>query len=292
MSLIAVDVSDNNASNYQTAIDGADIAIVKISEGVSYINPLANEQIDYAKSKNKLIGVYHFVVGTIDTTAQADYFYNNAKSYLDTPGIVPIFDFERPQGYPSITGDEPKVFLDRISALTGKDGILYIGHQDVVSGAYNWSDVAGKYPFWVAGYPSNDGSPYTQALQSWADANYFSNQSYNGINVAMWQFDSVPWDRSVFYGDHSAWLAIGGQGNEDNNDEALVSVKGEDDMLLFKSDINTEFGDAANVFLQTGTAVIKVDSPVTMGNLQKQGVPFTVMTKRNTESLIKKFGLV
>lgn len=221
MTLNVTDISGNNL-NYASFIKNYDAVIIKISEGVTYINPLANEQYQAAKSAGKRLGFYHFVVGGIDARRQAEYFYNNASNYLNEKGSLLVFDFEQPDGYPNLTGDEPKAFLDRLYELTGKRGLLYIGHKDVVSSKFNWYDIKGIYAMWVAGYPLNDGSPYSTELQQWADQNYFSNEAYNGQVVAMWQFDSVPHDRSIAYMDGDAWDKYGTKvGDTTNNDNGI-----------------------------------------------------------------------
>lgn len=286
--LNVADISVHN-SNYATAINENDGVIVKITEGLSYVNPLANEQYEAAKASGKLLGVYHFIVGGLDAVAQADYFYQNAANYINEDGTKVILDWEKPQDYPNLSGNEPAEFLARLIQLTGKIGSLYIGHEDVVSGAYNWSDVAGKYPLWVAGYPLNNGSPYTSNLQSWADNNYFSNLAYNGQIIEMWQYDSVPYDRSVFYGDRNAWITTGSKQGSSQQEQQTKKAQVKD-MLLFKSDIDTKFGAAANVYFQNDNSVIKVDSNDTFNQLKANGVPFAVFTRRNTESLIDANG--
>lgn len=62
------------------------------------------------------------------------------------------------------------------------------------------------------------------------------------------------------------------------------------DMLLFKSDIDTNFGSKNNVYLADNGVVIGIDSLDTFNELRSNGVPFTTMTKRNTESLINALG--
>ena len=69
-----------------------------------------------------------------------------------------------------------------------------------------------------------------------------------------------------------------------------TNKNGEKDMLLFKADKDTKYGSAGTVFLQVGGKVIHVESGTTFDNLKAQGVPFTVMTIRNTEQLINAFG--
>lgn len=208
MSLWVADISAHN-TDYSGIVANNNAVIVKATEGISYVNPLANAQIQAVQKAGKHLGIYHFIVGGVDVKAQADYFYNQIKNYANQDGVMLILDWERPSGYPALTGNEPKVFLDRLYDLTGKKGLLYIGHSDVISPNYDWSDITGDYSLWVAGYPVNKGDAFSTTLQQWADANYFSNKAYNKAVVAMWQYDSVPYDRSIFYGDDNAWKAYG-----------------------------------------------------------------------------------
>ncbi len=62
------------------------------------------------------------------------------------------------------------------------------------------------------------------------------------------------------------------------------------DMLLFKSDIDTNFGNKNNVYLADNGIVIHIDSQSTFNELRSNGVPFTTMTKINTESIINALG--
>lgn len=217
MSLWVADISAHNP-NYAQIIKDNDAVIVKVTEGLSYVNPLANAQIEATLKANKGLGLYHFIVGGLDVKAQAQYFYNNAKNYIDRAGVVVILDWEKPSGYPSLSGNEPKVFLDELYRLTGKRGLNYISHSDFISPNYEWSDITPDYSLWVAGYPVNKGDAFSSTLQQWADTNYFSNARYKNAVVAMWQYDSVPYDRSIFYGDMNAWKAYGTK-----NGKAVVS---------------------------------------------------------------------
>jgi GH25 family lysozyme M1 (1,4-beta-N-acetylmuramidase) len=116
MVLNVADVSSNNTAdkskgnNYFTAIDENDAVIIKVTEGLSYVNPLANDQYTYAKNKNKLIGLYHFIVGGLSPQQQAQYFFNTAKNYILNQPTLLMLDWERPASYPALTGDEHNVW--------------------------------------------------------------------------------------------------------------------------------------------------------------------------------------
>lgn len=62
------------------------------------------------------------------------------------------------------------------------------------------------------------------------------------------------------------------------------------DMLLFKSDVDTNFGSKNNVYFADNGVVIRIDSTSTLSELQKDGVPYTTMTRKNTESIINALG--
>ncbi|MFT9416896.1 MAG: hypothetical protein ABF588_11065, partial [Leuconostoc falkenbergense] len=62
------------------------------------------------------------------------------------------------------------------------------------------------------------------------------------------------------------------------------------DMLLFKSDVDTNFGSKNNVYLSDNGIVIRVDSTSSLRELQKDGVPYATLTKKNTESIINALG--
>lgn len=61
-------------------------------------------------------------------------------------------------------------------------------------------------------------------------------------------------------------------------------------MLLFKSDVDTNFGNKNNVYLADSGIVIRIDSTSTFNELRSNGVPFATMTKMNTESIINALG--
>lgn len=126
---------------------------------------------------------------------------------LATDDQVPlILDFENNASYPVLSGNEPRQFADYVYDKTGKKIWLYISNSDIRGGGhgYYWSDMQDN-PVWVAGYPLDDGSGWSQELQDWANSHYFNNLPWWGDNVTMWQFDSNPYDQSVFYGDQGTW---------------------------------------------------------------------------------------
>ncbi|MCT4420070.1 N-acetylmuramoyl-L-alanine amidase [Leuconostoc falkenbergense] len=74
---------------------------------------------------------------------------------------------------------------------------------------------------------------------------------------------------------------------EENKTTKKVGIK---DMLLFKADVDTNFGSKANIYFLNGGIVIRIDSVSTYNELKNSGVPFATFTKKNTESLIDANG--
>lgn len=69
-----------------------------------------------------------------------------------------------------------------------------------------------------------------------------------------------------------------------------VVKKGDEEMLLFKSDKATKYGKAEAVYLLAGNKVFSIESINSFNEMKSQGVPFTTLTIRNTEQIINAFG--
>ncbi|WP_417087874.1 GH25 family lysozyme [Eubacterium maltosivorans] len=183
----------------------ADFAIIKATEGLSYVNGDCDRAYQQAKASGKKLGVYHFADGNSSGTAEADYFVDNVAGYIGE--AVLVLDWEthavtRGPGY-------AKEFLDRVQARTGIKPMIYMSGS--VVNEWDWSAVvAGDYGLWVAYYSKDTCDGY------WPDAPMYPISDWAG--AAMLQYTSggyLPgWgdrlDLNVFYGDHAAWDAYAG----------------------------------------------------------------------------------
>ncbi|MCK8617569.1 hypothetical protein LNP00_04220 [Fructobacillus sp. M158] len=218
MTLFVGDVASHQGDNIDGIVADNNAVIVKVTEGNYYVNPNWQTQAQKVLNAGKKLGLYHFINAGIDNQTQAQFFLDNIGDMANQAGVALILDFENmsnSEQYPTLTGGEPKAIADYIDAKTGKTTWLYIGYADIQNG-YSWDDMKDR-PLWVADYPSNDGGPYTQELQEWVDKNHFNKLKFWSI-VTMWQYDSVPYDRSVFYGDEETWDKLAG-GNQSQPDE-------------------------------------------------------------------------
>lgn len=181
-----VDVSSYQSSNIaSTAQAGAQFAIVKVSEGTSYRNPKAAQQIASANATNMMPMAYHFATFGANSAAAANegnYAVASAKALGLPAGSYIACDWETGQGNNVNGGKDASAnaivaFMDKVKAA-GYQPLLYSGAY-LLNNNVNTNIVLNKYPnaLWVANYA-------TMGRIDTADFNYFP--SMNG--VAIWQF--------------------------------------------------------------------------------------------------------
>ena len=136
-----------------TGDSAKDFLIIKATEGTGYVDPSCDKHYQRAKSKGKLLGVYHFArpdlnKNTAGAKAEAAYFVNNCKGYIKQ--AILVLDWEQP----GTTGQVSwaKAWLDEVYRLTGVRPLIYMS-ASVVNGN-NWSSISGNYGLWIAGYPN------------------------------------------------------------------------------------------------------------------------------------------
>ena len=151
MALYGLDVS--RWQSVGTGDSAKNFLIVKATEGTGYVDPSCDKHYQRAKSKGKLLGVYHFArpdlnKNTAGAKAEAAYFVNNCKGYIKQ--AILVLDWEQP----GTTGQVSwaKAWLDEVYRLTGVRPLIYMS-ASVVNGN-NWSSISGNYGLWIAGYPN------------------------------------------------------------------------------------------------------------------------------------------
>lgn len=181
-----VDVSSYQTSNLTTyAQNGAQFAIVKITEGQSYQNPKAKSQIATALSNNLLPMAYHFATFGANASrarSEAQYAVAAAQSMGLPAGSYIACDWE--------SGDGNNIYGGKAASASGILSFMNVikeaGYQPLVYSSASWlrnnidtESLLAQYPncLWVASYASSG------RLDN-ANFNYFP--SMNG--VAIWQF--------------------------------------------------------------------------------------------------------
>lgn len=189
-----IDISSHQADLNLVAVSNSiQGAIVKATEGTSYVNPYCDRHYQQAKSANLLCGFYHFA-GSSDPLAESAFFYRNVLGYLHDG--IPVLDWEGKQSV-----DWVNRFVRQFHSLTGIWPWIYANPW-----RFNQGGVELNCARWVASYPEVTHPTFAQAA-SWKCPNA------NG-NVVAWQFCSdgrlsgyrYNLDCSVYYGDSESWL--------------------------------------------------------------------------------------
>ena len=224
MSLKGIDISKWQSSLDLSKID-FDFAIIKATEGKSYVDPYCDKFFQKALSMNKKLGVYHFANNPSNTAEQeANWFINNTKGYIGK--AIPVLDWESKDTSNVAWALE---WLERVEKAYGCKPMIYMS-QSVVN-RHDWSKVvAGNYGLWVAKYRdyvadynydmSNAGSkPEVKYWKFYAIWQWTSSGRLNGYNGNL--------DLDEFYGDESAWDAYVGKGEGTTKPEPTPTPKPE-----------------------------------------------------------------
>ncbi|MEE2568614.1 LysM peptidoglycan-binding domain-containing protein [Pseudarthrobacter sp. J64] len=203
--LVGIDISGHQRG-ISVAATGAQFAIVKASEGVGWADPQLEANIGSVRAAGVRAGFYHysrFYAQSGNTPeAEADSFLATIGPHLRDGDLV-VLDLEADNQTPEVA----KVFLDRVSAATGRKCLIYMNLSMGRSGG--WDAVKAEYPLWLAWYPTND-------TVSWSPVANLPDLP--GWTVAMWQHAQTGslagWsgnlDVNVFYGNREAWDALAG----------------------------------------------------------------------------------
>jgi GH25 family lysozyme M1 (1,4-beta-N-acetylmuramidase) len=155
-----IDISHYNGSevSHITNIDSLSFVICKATEGTYFTDPYFHVNWDILKSKNYLVGAYHFFLVHVDPIKQADFYIQtvNMKGNTDLAPIVDIEDASIPQN----SNFEPEeiqrrllIFLDRVKSQTNRDPIIYTGSY--FANRYLMNDSLGNYRLWLAEYTTH-----------------------------------------------------------------------------------------------------------------------------------------
>ncbi|MBN9117679.1 MAG: glycoside hydrolase family 25 protein [Planctomycetes bacterium] len=169
----------------------------KATEGTTYTNPYFATNWSRIKSAGLIRGAYHYGRPGTDPVAQADYFINTV--HPTSGDLQMMLDIEVTDGKsPSQVRSWIVAFINRISARTGRPGIIYTGF-------YFWRDSAGNgsnlnCPLFLAAYVSNPSAYVPAAWPYYTFWQYTSSGSVPGISGNV--------DRDAFNGSTSGLNAL------------------------------------------------------------------------------------
>lgn len=175
-------------------MDGIDFVIVKATQGTWAVSRTFNEQYELAKSKGRLLGVYHYAEGG-DPVKEADFFISKIQHTLGE--AIPVLDWESGENISWGSYDWCRTFVDYFHARTNIWPMIYIQASGIKYAANCANDCA----LWVAGYPTDE--------PGW-DLPEFLWSTSPWPTYTLWQFTSSrnKLDLNVANLDHEGWKAI------------------------------------------------------------------------------------
>lgn len=198
MSLEGIDISNWQKNSWKADIDiyGKDLVIARATFDYQ-VDPLCDKIIQYAKTQNKMIGVYFFpLTASSDPEASASWCVDQVKGYIgDTMFLLDWESYKT--GHNVGNTDWALRWLIEFEKKSGVKPLIYMNQHCEKS--YDFSKiVANGNGLWIANYGSNTGINHGfSALKHWKSAamhQYTSNKRSGGL------------DADVFFGDRSAWL--------------------------------------------------------------------------------------
>lgn len=205
MSKIVIDVSGYQASSlsfFKTKKkQGASSAIVKLTEGTSYLNPKAGAQVANSLKVFGTVGVYHFFHG--NGAAEAKYFLAWARKFgLDKSTLLAI-DVEA-SDLPWSTTSSVNVFLKYLISHGYKNVVTYGSGSWFTSGRINRAKLVDKH-IWVAAYqtdrPGVANANAWQFSDAWhgVDASYDFDGTLSGTKTAAKSTKAAYWSNNGLY---------------------------------------------------------------------------------------------
>lgn len=147
------DVSSWQPADVTRLVDG-DLAVVKVSEGTGYINPVWQSQADGAVDTGKALGLYHYADGG-DAVSEADRFVNAVAGYVGT--AVLALDWESYGNRAWGDGEWVWRFVSRVHDRTRVWPLVYVQASAIGQIPQRVWDVCG---LWVAQYASMSATGY------------------------------------------------------------------------------------------------------------------------------------
>lgn len=129
--------------------------VVKLTEGTSYRNPYAGQQISMAKKAGMKVSVYHFsrFKNKAQAEAEADYFVQYARQLGLGNNTLMVNDIESGDCNNGYTTQNSVYFALRLIRTHGIQSVLHYGYQNWFDTGVLDRNVLGADSIWMAAYP-------------------------------------------------------------------------------------------------------------------------------------------
>lgn len=195
-----------DVSRWQGEIDWSkfnlDFAIIKVSEGVGFVDPQFSRNNTEVCNRGIAHGFYHYVYGSGNRPEEEANFFLDTMGQL-AEGEVLALDFEEPDKVGNAVDyirRMAQVIIDRV----GVKPLIYLNSS--LLSRYDWTPVSNMgCGLWIANYGINDGKPNqypdSQEWPLYAMWQYTSKGSAKGI--------AGPVDMNQFFGTVAQFKAYG-----------------------------------------------------------------------------------
>ena len=188
-------------SNYQRGIDldvvPYDFVIAKATQGRSYVSPDCARQVEQARARGKLFGVYHYIDGS-GAIGEADFFVDSVANWVGE-GVL-CLDWESNQNAAWGNEDYLRQVAERVIERTGVRPIIYV-QQSRMAAVRPVADAL-DCGLWVAQYadkgqtgyqetPWNEGA-YPCAIRQYSSCGRLSGYGGN-LDLDKAYMDAAAW---------------------------------------------------------------------------------------------------
>lgn len=198
MSMNGIDIS-----NWQNGINldavPYDFVIAKATQGKSYVSPDCARQVEQARARGKLFGVYHYIDGS-GAIGEADFFIDNIKNWVGE-GML-CLDWESNQNSAWGNEDYLRQVAQRVIDRTGIPPVIYV-QQSRMAQVKPIADAL-NCALWIAQYanmnatgyqdaPWNEGA-YSCAIRQYSSCGRLSGYSGN-LDLNKAYMDAAAWKK-------------------------------------------------------------------------------------------------
>lgn len=190
-------------SNWQNGINldavPYDFIIAKATQGKTYVSPDCARQVEQARARGKLFGVYHYIDGS-SAIGEADFFIDNIENWVGE-GML-CLDWESNQNSAWGNEDYLRQVAQRVIARTGIPPVIYV-QQSRMAQVKPIADAL-NCALWIAQYanmnatgyqdaPWNEGA-YSCAIRQYSSCGRLSGYSGN-LDLNKAYMDAAAWKK-------------------------------------------------------------------------------------------------
>lgn len=176
-----------------------DFIIAKATQGKTYVSPDCARQVEQARARGKLFGVYHYIDGS-GAIGEADFFIDNIKNWVGE-GML-CLDWERNQNSAWGNEDYLRQVAQRVIDRTGIPPVIYV-QQSRMAQVKPIADAL-NCALWIAQYanmnatgyqdaPWNEGA-YSCAIRQYSSCGRLSGYSGN-LDLNKAYMDAAAWKK-------------------------------------------------------------------------------------------------